>query len=100
MIQENFEQNQQLDQIFKHTQFRQIIKAIILGNYSWACVLFLHFSGYDPLDYIPHETYTKLVQENSILLETNHHLTDDTKLKLPAFNLSWIKLDNSKHNSN
>ncbi|MGM3304819.1 HetP family heterocyst commitment protein [Anabaena sp. WFMT] len=100
MIQENFEQKQQLEQIFKHSQFQQIIKAIILGNYSWACVLFLHFSGYDPQDYIPHETYYKLLQENYILAEANHHPTHDRKLKFPGIKLNWIKLSTTKHSSN
>ncbi|AFZ55762.1 HetP family heterocyst commitment protein [Anabaena cylindrica FACHB-243] len=100
MIQENFEQKQQLDQIFDHSQFQQIIKAIILGKYSWACILFLHFSGYDPQDYIPQETYHKLLQENFIFTEVNHHPTHHRKLKFPHIKLSWIKLNTSKHSSN
>ncbi|MBD2569029.1 HetP family heterocyst commitment protein [Anabaena lutea] len=99
MIQQNFEQNQRLDKIFKHTHFQQIIKAIILGNYSWACVLFLHFSGYDPLEYIPHETYSNLLKENCILGEDNHRDTDEKKVKLSNIKLSWIKSSNSKHSS-
>ncbi|MEA5578144.1 HetP family heterocyst commitment protein [Anabaena sp. UHCC 0451] len=98
MIQENFEQHQQVDQIFKGSQFQEIIRAIVLGKYAWACVLFLHFSGYDPLDYIPHETYTKLIQENSIFAETHQH--QDKKLKFPRIKLSWMKLNSGKHSSN
>ncbi|MBK1988571.1 HetP family heterocyst commitment protein [Sphaerospermopsis aphanizomenoides BCCUSP55] len=100
MIRENFEQNKQLDKILKHSQFQEIIKAIILGNYSWACVLFLHFSGYDPLEYIPQETYSKLIQENYIFNQSHHDAIHDKKLKLPGIKLSWIKLSRGKHSSN
>ncbi|WP_071189062.1 HetP family heterocyst commitment protein [Trichormus sp. NMC-1] len=98
MIQENFEQNNRLDKIFKPTQFQQIIKAIILGNYSWACVLFLHFSGYDPLEYIPYETYNNLLKENCILGDDNHR-TNEKKMKLSNIKLSWIKLSKGKNSS-
>lgn len=97
MIQENFEQNQQLDQIFKDSQFQQIIKAIILGKYAWACVLFLHFSGYDPLEYIPDETYSKLVQDNYIFTETNQHSNHHRKFRFPGIKLIWLKLSSSKN---
>ncbi|MBD2292459.1 HetP family heterocyst commitment protein [Anabaena sphaerica FACHB-251] len=100
MIQENFEQNQQLDKIFKHSQFQEIIKAIIFGKYSWACVLFLHYSGCDPLDYIPQETYSQLVQDNYIFTGNNHDSTPDKKLKFPGIRLSWIKFISDKHSSN
>jgi len=42
----------------------QIIEAILNGKYSWACVLFLRFSGYNPLHYIPYRTYNRIVKEN------------------------------------
>ncbi|NEP49837.1 MAG: HetP family heterocyst commitment protein, partial [Moorea sp. SIO3C2] len=29
-------------------QLNQVIEAIISGKYSWACVLILRFSGYNP----------------------------------------------------
>jgi hypothetical protein len=100
MIQENFEQNQPLEKIFKNLQFQQIIKAIITGNYSWACVLFLHFSGYNPQDYIPRETYNKLIQENYVLTETNYPLNDDKKVRFSEIKLNLIKSNNSKFDSN
>ncbi|MEB3150305.1 MAG: HetP family heterocyst commitment protein, partial [Sphaerospermopsis sp.] len=89
MIQENFEQHQQLDKIFKDAQFQQIIKAIILGKYAWACVLFLHFSGCDPLEYIPHETYSKLVQDNYIFTGDNQDSNHEKKLTFPGIKLIW-----------
>jgi hypothetical protein len=100
MIKGNYERNKQLNKIFKQSQFQEIIKAIILGKYSWACILFLHFSGCDPLDYIPHETYSKLIQENYIFAEDNHDSINDKKLKLPGRKLNWINLNNEKHSSN
>jgi hypothetical protein len=100
MIQENFEQNKQLDKIFKDSHFQEIIKAIIQGKYSWACVLFLHYSGCNPLEYIPQETYSKLVQENYIFAGDNHDSIHDKKFKFPGIRLSWIKFPSGKHSSN
>jgi hypothetical protein len=54
-------------------QIEQIIKAIIAGKYSWACVLILRFSGYNPIDYIPYRTYIRLLK--------NNYLTDSSKIK-------------------
>ena len=48
-------------------QFTQIVDAILRGKYSWACVLFLKFSGYNPLHYIPYRTYNRLMKENTVL---------------------------------
>ena len=41
----------------------QIIAAILLGKYSWACVLMLQRMGYNPMDYIPYRTYKRLINE-------------------------------------
>ncbi|MBW4645366.1 MAG: HetP family heterocyst commitment protein [Goleter apudmare HA4340-LM2] len=46
-------------------QFDQVVEAILAGKYSWACVLMLKFSGYNPLHYIPYRTYNRLLKENS-----------------------------------
>jgi hypothetical protein len=48
----------------KYDQFKQVVEAITAGKYSWACVLLLWFSGYNPLRYIPYRTYNRLVKEN------------------------------------
>jgi len=45
-------------------QFAQIVDAIILGRYSWACLLILRFAGYNPLHYIPYRTYNRLIKNN------------------------------------
>ena len=41
----------------------KIISAILLGKYSWACVLMLQRMGYNPMDYIPYRTYKRLMNE-------------------------------------
>ncbi|MBE9012956.1 HetP family heterocyst commitment protein [Pseudanabaenaceae cyanobacterium LEGE 13415] len=46
-------------------QFTQVFEAILEGKYSWACVLTLKFTGYNPLHYIPYRTYKRLIKENS-----------------------------------
>ncbi|BCL39363.1 HetP family heterocyst commitment protein [Nostoc sp. MS1] len=47
-------------------QVDQIIKSIIAGKYSWACVLLLRYSGYNPIDYIPYRTYIRLIKNNCL----------------------------------
>lgn len=44
-------------------QFDCIVEAIIEGKYSWACVLILHFAGYNPIHYLPSRTYKRLLKE-------------------------------------
>ena len=51
----------------KTEQIEQIIKAIMAGKYSWACVLVLQFAGYNPMDYIPYRTYIRLLKTNCLL---------------------------------
>lgn len=45
-------------------QFEQVVKAILEGKYSWACVLILRFAGYNPAHYIPYRTYKRLIKSN------------------------------------
>ncbi|MBD2346807.1 HetP family heterocyst commitment protein [Anabaena subtropica] len=47
-------------------QVDQIVKSIIAGKYSWACVLLLRYSGYNPIDYIPYRTYIRLLKNNCL----------------------------------
>lgn len=47
-------------------QVDQIVKSIIAGKYSWACVLLLRYSGYNPIDYIPYRTYIRLIKNNCL----------------------------------
>ncbi len=53
-----------LDRVMTDEQFNQIVEAIISGKYSWACLLILRFSGYNPLHYIPYRTYNRLMKIN------------------------------------
>ena len=46
-------------------QFDRVVEAILAGKYSWACVLMLRFTGYNPLHYIPYRTYNRLLKENT-----------------------------------
>ncbi|MDB9540019.1 HetP family heterocyst commitment protein [Anabaenopsis tanganyikae CS-531] len=57
-------------------QIEQIIKAIIAGKYSWACVLILRFSGYNPIDYIPYRTYIRLLKNNCLAEKSNSKDTE------------------------
>jgi hypothetical protein len=52
------------DRIMPQAQFEQVIEAILEGKYSWACVLILQFSGYNPLHYIPYRTYNRICKDN------------------------------------
>ncbi len=54
--------NSQLDRVMSEEQFNQIVDAIVSGKYSWACLLILRFSGYNPLHYIPYRTYNRLMK--------------------------------------
>jgi hypothetical protein len=51
--------------IMTSEEFEQVIGAIVAGRYSWACVLILRISGYNPLHYLPYRTYRRLIKENS-----------------------------------
>ncbi len=54
----------QLNKTMSDDQFNQIVDAILSGKYSWACLLILRFSGYNPLHYIPYRTYNRLMKVN------------------------------------
>ena len=71
-------------------QIEQIIKAIIAGKYSWACVLILRFSGYNPIDYIPYRTYIRLLKNNC--LGENSKSKDMDKKEVFDMNSNWILL--------
>jgi hypothetical protein len=61
-------------------EFDQVIEAIALGRYSWACILILRIAGYNPLHYLPYRTYRRLIKEQAQLnLSKSTHQTDDTQ---------------------
>jgi hypothetical protein len=68
IMSQNFnDYNSSVHKKIKTEQIEQIIKAIISGKYSWACVLVLQFAGYNPMDYIPYRTYIRLLKTNCLL---------------------------------
>lgn len=42
----------------------EIIAAIIEGQYSWACALYLKSIGYEPTAYMPHRTYNRILRKH------------------------------------
>ena len=56
--------NRNVDKAMTPEQFTQVVEAILDGKYSWACVLILRFTGYNPLHYIPYRTYNRLMKDN------------------------------------
>jgi hypothetical protein len=58
----NFQQ--QSERTMTQEQFTEVVGAILEGKYSWACVLILKFSGFNPLHYIPYRTYNRLMKDN------------------------------------
>lgn len=56
--------NAKFNKAISSDQLNQIVEAILAGKYSWACVLLLRCSGYNPLHYIPYRTYNRLLKEN------------------------------------
>ncbi|MEA5516062.1 HetP family heterocyst commitment protein [Nodularia sp. UHCC 0506] len=71
-------------------QIEQIIKAIIAGKYSWACVLILRYSGYNPIDYIPYRTYIRLLKNNCLV--ENSKSKDMDRKEVFDMNSNWIRL--------
>jgi hypothetical protein len=57
--------SQNMTRAMTEDQFCQVVDAILNGKYSWACLLILQFSGYNPLHYIPYRTYNRLMKDNS-----------------------------------
>jgi hypothetical protein len=68
-------------------QIEQIVKAIIAGKYSWACVLILRFSGYNPIDYIPYRTYIRLLKNNCLVESSKANEAENKNEKLEVFNM-------------
>ena len=54
-----------IDRAIEPEDAEKIISAILLGKYSWACVLMLQRMGYNPMDYIPYRTYKRLINEQN-----------------------------------
>lgn len=92
MYQQNANYNPQNIKKINNDQIEQIIKAIIAGKYSWACVLLLRFSGYNPMEYIPYRTYIRLLK-NNCLGNTKNVKPSDTQ-EVFQMQSSWIQNKN------
>lgn len=53
------------ERVMTSEEFEQVVEAIVLGRYSWACILILRIAGYNPLHYLPYRTYRRLIKENA-----------------------------------
>jgi hypothetical protein len=73
-------------------QIEQIIKEIIAGKYSWACVLILRFAGYNPIDYIPYRTYIRLLKNNCLDERSKQNKNDSDNLKVLDIKSNLIRL--------
>lgn len=72
------------NKVMTDEQFNQVVDAILSGKYSWACLLILRFSGYNPLHYIPYRTYNRLMKTNRDLGNQPSKLMPRTKESEPA----------------
>ncbi len=57
--------NQKSKKLINENHLQEIIEAIESGKYSFACLLFLKFSGYNPLLYLPYRTYNRLMKNHN-----------------------------------
>ncbi|MFN6562635.1 MAG: HetP family heterocyst commitment protein [Nostoc sp. ChiSLP01] len=81
----------QISRKINNEQIEQILKAIIAGKYSWACVLILRFSGYNPIDYIPYRTYIRLLK-NNCLVETSKSNQINSDVEGLNLKSTWLHL--------
>jgi hypothetical protein len=77
MYNKSYSSDSQLNKTMSNEQFNQVVDAILSGKYSWACLLILRFSGYNPLHYIPYRTYNRLMKTNC---ETTHRSNINSKV--------------------
>lgn len=71
----------QQEKVMSTEQFEQIVRAILEGKYSWACVLILRFSGYNPVHYIPYRTYKRLIRDNRAIAKGSRYNLNSTGLE-------------------
>ncbi|RCJ14930.1 hypothetical protein A6S26_09750 [Nostoc sp. ATCC 43529] len=80
---------------FTHQELEEIIKAVRDGKYSWACLLMLRFSGYNPLEYIPSRTYIRLMKRNCLFSRT-----DNQNIGFFQLESTWFQHSSDRHGSN
>jgi hypothetical protein len=72
--------NSRFNKTISPDQLNEIIEAILAGKYSWACVLLLRATGYDPMHYIPYRTYNRLLKEHCRFGSSNQRNTDNLRV--------------------
>lgn len=82
----------QMGRKINNEQIEQIVKAIIAGKYSWACVLILRFVGYNPIDYIPYRTYIRLLKNNCLVASSKPNQTDNETVEAFDLKSTWLHL--------
>ncbi|MBW4684138.1 MAG: HetP family heterocyst commitment protein [Komarekiella atlantica HA4396-MV6] len=82
----------QIGRKINNEQIEQIVKAIIAGKYSWACVLILRFVGYNPIDYIPYRTYIRLLKNNCLVTSSKPNQTDSKTVEAFDLKSTWLQL--------
>jgi hypothetical protein len=82
--------NRQINKKINTEQIEQIVKAIMSGKYSWACVLLLRFSGHNPIDYIPYRTYIRLLKKNCLLGGSGQNSTTKKEVEMFDLKSTWI----------
>jgi hypothetical protein len=89
--------NSNMNRTMTEDQFCQVVDAILNGKYSWACLLILQFSGYNPLHYIPYRTYNRLMKEHNYGQKNSRNKRDRQK-PLDLENLPHLHtLDDASH---
>lgn len=69
MYNKSYSADSPFNRAMTNEQFNQVVDAILSGKYSWACLLILRFSGYNPLHYIPYRTYNRLMKSNREVMQ-------------------------------
>ncbi|MFN6514164.1 MAG: HetP family heterocyst commitment protein [Nostoc sp. CreGUA01] len=82
----------QMGRKINNEQIEQILKAIIAGKYSWACVLILRFAGYNPIDYIPYRTYIRLLKNNCLVESSKFNQTDSEAVEALKLKSTLLQL--------
>lgn len=67
------------NKVMNPDQFDRVVRAIVEGKYSWACVLVLRFAGYNPAHYIPYRTYKRLIKSNRMQQASNQAARHELK---------------------
>ena len=80
----------QMGRKINNEQIEQILKAIIAGKYSWACVLILRFAGYNPIDYIPYRTYIRLLKNNCLVESSKPNQIDSEAVEGLNLKSTWL----------